>query len=270
MVSAGFLCLSFFIVAIFFEETVKFQPTSPNSDPMEEESSDGLDEHFNDAQKPLPLRSALTRPVMISIANYAMVTLLEAASLALFPLIWSTSIEFGGLNFSPASIGLWLSLYGCVDGIFQFAVSPHIFERFGAGYTFMASIAVCAVVYTMFPFENLVLRHSVGGPNVTLLLLIVLQLSLFSINKMGFSAIYIIISSAVPNKRSLGAANGFGQTVNSVLSMVGETSANWLFAFSITNDVLGGNFVYVVLLVPVCLGLWIAMRLPRHRWVHGR
>ena len=166
---------------------MKFQPALTKSDRMEDESGDGLDEHLEDTQKPPPLRSALTRPVMISIANYAMITLLEGASLALIPLIWSTSIEFGGLNFGPASIGLWLSLYGCMDGIFQFTVSPHILERFGARYAFMASIAVCAVTYTMFPFENLVLRHSVGGLNVILWPLILLQLSSFSVNKMGFS-----------------------------------------------------------------------------------
>ncbi|KAH9955872.1 MFS general substrate transporter [Russula dissimulans] len=268
MVSASFVCLSFVVVAIYFEETVKFQPALTHSDPMGEEFGDSLDEHLEVPQKPPPLRSVLTRPVLISIANCAMLVLFETATIVLIPLVWSTSIEFGGLNFSPASIGLWLSFYGCMDGIFQFAVSPHIFERFGVGYAFMASIAVCAVIYTMFPFENLVLRYSAGGANVILWLLILLQLSSFSINKMGFSAIYIITSSAVPSKRSLGAANGSNQTVASVLSMVGAAVADWLFAFSITNNVLGGNFVYVVLLVLVCLGLCIAMQLPRRRWAH--
>jgi len=268
MVSAAFVCLSFVVVAIYFEETVKFHPTLTNSDPMGEESTDGLDDHLEDAQKPLPQHSILTRPVLISISNYAMLTLLEMASLTLIPLIWSTSIKFGGLNFSPASIGLWLSLYGCMDGIFQFAVSPHIFERFGARFAFMAGIAVCAVIYIMFPFENLVLRHSVGGPNVILWSLILLQLLSFSVSRMGYTAIYIFISSAVPSKRSLGAANGVGQTMASALSMVGDASANWLFAFSITNNVLGGNFVYVVLLVLVCLGVYTASRLPRQKWEH--
>jgi len=154
---------------------------------MGEESGDGLDRCLEDAQKPLPLRAVLTGPVLISIANYAMLILLATASVALFPLIWSTPIEFGGLNFSPASIGLLLSLYGCMDGIFQFAVSPHIFDRFGARYAFMASIAVCAVIYIMFPLENLMLRHSVGGPNVVLWLLVLLQLSSCCMNKIGFS-----------------------------------------------------------------------------------
>jgi len=159
---------------------------------MGEESGagDGLDEHLDDAQKPLPLRSVLTRPVLISIVNYAMLTLLEMASIALISLVWSTSIEFGGLNFSPASIGLSLSLYGCVDGIFQLTVSPYIFERFGVRYAFVTSIAFFSVIYIMFPFENLVLRHSVGGSNMILWPLILLQLLSFSITKMGFSEFY--------------------------------------------------------------------------------
>jgi hypothetical protein len=168
---------------------VKFQPVLTNSDVTEEGSSDALDQDPEDAQEPLPLRSVLTRPVLISIANYAILALLEMASLALIPLMWSTSVEFGGLNYGPASIGLWMSMYGCIDGIFQFTLAPHILERFGARYTLMISVTACAVVYIMFPFENLALRmcQAVGGPNMVVSLLILLQLSLMSIQRMGFS-----------------------------------------------------------------------------------
>jgi hypothetical protein len=160
-----------------------------NSDVIGEGSSDALDQHPDDAQKPLPLRSVLTRRVLISLANYAVLALFEMASLALIPLVWSTSIEFGGLNFSPASIGLWMSIYGCMDGVFQFALAPRILERFGAGYAFMTSITACAVVYMMFPFENLTLRmhQAVKGPDVVAWLLILIQLSSLSIQRMGFS-----------------------------------------------------------------------------------
>jgi len=273
LVCAALLCLSFVIVALFLEETVKLQPTLTNSDVTvtREGSSDTLDQHADDAQKPLPLRSVLTRPVLISLANYAVLALFEMASLTLIPLIWSTSVEFGGLDFSPASIGLWMSIYGCMDGVFQFALAPRILERFDAGYAFMTSISACAVVYIMFPFENLALRmrQAVSGPNVVAWLLILLQLSSLSIQRMGFSAVYIFISSAAPNKRSLGATNGFAQTIVSIQRTFGPAAADSLFAFSVTNNVLGGNFVYVVLLVLVSVGLYIASRLPRHRWAHG-
>ena len=74
------------------------------------------------------------------------------------------------------------------------------------------------------------------------------------------------LSSAAPNKRSLGATNGFAQSVASIQRMVGPAVADWLFAFSIANNVLGGNLVYIVLLVLVCGGLYVAVQLPRQMW----
>jgi len=272
LVSVAFVCLSFVMVAIYLEETVKFRPVLTNSDVTEEGSSDALDQHPDDARKPLPLRSVLTRPVLISIANYAILALLEMASLALIPLMWSTSVEFGGLNYGPVSIGLWMSMYGCIDGIFQFTLAPHILDRFGGRYAFMISVTACAVVYIMFPFENLALRmrQADGGPNEVVSLLILLQLSSLCVRGMGFSAVFIFIASAAPSKQSLGATNGLAQAVISIQRTIGPAAADWLFAFSVTNNVLGGNFVYVVLLVVVCVGLCVATGLPRHRRAHSR
>jgi len=274
LVSVAFVCLSFVMVATYLEETVKFQPVLTNSDIIREGPlpGDSLDQHPEDAQEPLPLRSVLTRPVLISVVNYAVLTLLETASMALIPLIWSTSVEFGGLNYSPASIGLWMSVYGCMDGIFQFTLAPRILGRFGVRYAFMTSVTACAVVYIMFPFENLALRmrQADGGPNEVVSLLILLQLSSLCVRGMGFSAVFIFIASAAPSKQSLGATNGLAQAVISIQRTIGPAAADWLFAFSVTNNVLGGNFVYVVLLVVVCVGLCVATGLPRHRRAHSR
>lgn len=78
----------------------------------------------------------------------------------------------------------------------------------------------------------------------------------------------IYVSSATPSKRSLGAVNGISRLVSSVQSAIGPAVADSLFAFSVTNNVLGGNFAYVVLLTLVCVGLYIAAKLPRHLWTH--
>jgi len=271
LVSVAFVCLAFVMVALFLKETVKSPPVLTNPDVIEEGSDDALDPHLEDTQKQLSLRSVLTRPVLISIGNYAVLGLLETASLALIPLVWSTSVEFGGLNYSPASIGFWMSMYGWIDGIFQFTLVPRILGRFGARYTFMIGVTACAVVYMMFPSENLALRmrQAIGGPYVVVWLLILVQLLFLSIQRMGFTAVFIFITSAAPSKRSLGATNGLAQAVVSVQRTMGPAAADWLFAFSITNNVLGGNFVYVVLLVLVCVGLCTGTWLPRHRWAHS-
>jgi hypothetical protein len=77
------------------------------------------------------------------------------------------------------------------------------------------------------------------------------------------------ISSATPNRRSLGALNGLAQSVASVQRAVGPAAAGSLFAFSVTNNILGGNFVYIVLFTLVGIGLYFTAKLPKDAWRHG-
>lgn len=148
-----------------------------------------LDGPVKDAEKPVPLRALLTRPVVVSVVNYGMIGLLEVTAVALIPLIWSTSVEFGGLGMSPTSIGLWMAGYGFLNGIFQFVAFPHIVGRLGPRRVFIASILCFFPVYIMFPFENLALRDSGSGMSVIAGLLIMLQLSAISLTDMGFSTL---------------------------------------------------------------------------------
>jgi len=111
--------------------------------------------------------------------------------MTLVPLIWSTPVELGGLNFSPVSIGLWMSVSGCMDGFFQFAVFPRVVGHFGMRRVFVSSIAVTAVIFAMFPLENLVMRHTTGGPGVATRLLILLHFLSISILGMGSGKILL-------------------------------------------------------------------------------
>jgi hypothetical protein len=74
------------------------------------------------------------------------------------------------------------------------------------------------------------------------------------------------VSSSAPSKRSLGATNGLAQTVVSIQRTVAPALAASLFAFSLNNNILGGNFTYVVLVILVCIGLCIAVQLPKKTW----
>jgi hypothetical protein len=79
-------------------------------------------------------------------------------------------------------------------------------------------------------------------------------------------AVFMYISAATPSKRSLGATNGVAQSAASIQRTVGPAVADWLFAFSIENNVLGGNFIYIVLFALVGVGVSVAAQLPRHMW----
>jgi hypothetical protein len=160
----------------------------------------GCEEPQKDTGKPLPLVSLLTKPVMLSISNYAMLALLDMSAMALVPLVWSMPIDLGGLNLSPASIGMWLSGYGCLNGILQFVFFPRVVGRLGPGRVVLTSMAAYVIIYTMFPFENLAARYTSrghDGPNATIWLLVLLQLSSICITDMGFSASFFAIATPV-------------------------------------------------------------------------
>ncbi|KAH8986533.1 MFS general substrate transporter [Lactarius hatsudake] len=260
LVVASFSLIQVTIAAIFFEETLG-RKTSAISRPQE---STSLQQDEVSAEQPLPLRSLLTKPVLISIANYGTLALLEIAASALIPLIWSTAIELGGLGLTPADIGLWMSAYGCVSAVFQFAFFPRVVAHFGPGRVVVTTVVAFGLLYALFPFENMLARGT--GTASVVWPLIVLQLVAISVADMGFSSVFMFVASAAPNTRSLGALNGLAQMVVSTQRAVGPAAAASLFAFSLQNNIFGGQFAYAVLLSFACVGLCVAMQLPRNTW----
>jgi hypothetical protein len=133
----------------------------------------------------------LTKPVIISISNYAMLALLDMSAMVLIPLVWSTPVELGGLNLSPATIGLWLSAYGCLNGVLQFTFFPRVVRRLGPGRVVLVSIIAYFIIYSMFSFENMAARHAISaygtGTNAAVWLFVILQLASICFTDMGFS-----------------------------------------------------------------------------------
>jgi hypothetical protein len=150
-----------------------------------------LDGPVKDSEKTLPLRALLTRPVVVSVANYGVIGLLGIITEAVIPLVWSTSVQLGGLSMSPASIGLWMAGYGIMSGVIQFAAFPSIVRHFGPRRVFIASIFSFFPIFLMFPFQNMALRHSSRGLYPTTGLLILLQLLATVVAEMGFGKFLI-------------------------------------------------------------------------------
>ncbi|KAH9005448.1 MFS general substrate transporter [Lactarius hatsudake] len=275
LVASMFSCLSLIITGLYLEETLDSRPSEkllfarPDPDTPQGDANDhspSLDMTPDDSDKPPPLRSVVTKPVVITVANYGMTALLNAVAMSYIPLVWSTPVEYGGLDLSPASIGLGLAVYGGIGGFFQFIFFSRFVSRFGLRRVFVFSVASCAVICTLFPFENLVMTR--GGPNPVVWLLIILQMSSLCVFDMGYSAMNVYVSSAAPNRRSLGAVSGLSHVAISVVSAVGPAAGDWLFAFSLTHNVLGGKFAYIVFLGVVCIELGVSTKLPKNTWAH--
>ena len=143
-------------------------------------------------EQPLPLRSLLKKPVVISITNHGTLSFLEAAASELFPLIWSTVIDLGRLSLSPAGIGVWISTYGCVSAVSQFAFFPSVIAYFGPGRVVFASAAAFGLIHALFRLENMLAR----SPEIVAVvwLLIVLQLISMSVSDVGYRELSLAVA----------------------------------------------------------------------------
>jgi MFS family permease len=261
-VSAAYSALAFLLGAVFLKETLPKAIYVPDTENRESNNTKPSRE------SPVPLRELLVFPILISISNYATLAFIEIAWLALLPLFYSSPIEHGGLNFSPSTIGVLLGIFGLANGVFQAFFFAKFIKRWGAKNVFIIGMSSFLPIFLLFPVMNLLARRWGHSPIVWMA--VACQLVTAMVMDMAYPSIFIFITSASPNKRSLGATNGLGQTVVSVLRALGPALSTSLFALSLEHNLLGGYAVYVVLLILSGLSLLLAVRLPNQPWQRNR
>jgi hypothetical protein len=132
-----------------------------------------------------PLRSLLTPTVIISLANYSMLSFLDISLRALLPLFFSSPTYLGGLGFTPASIGLWLALYGIVDVGLQVLFFAKMVTWLGPKRLFIVSVLCFAPVMLLFPLMSW-LVHARGTVDHAITVALLVQLVLIAIWDMAF------------------------------------------------------------------------------------
>ena len=137
-----------------------------------------------DDDGPPPLRSVLTRPVLVSIANYGVLALIEVGFLALMPLFFSTPIELRGLGLPPSTIGLILGGLGLLDGIFQALFFAKALDVLGPKRTFQLGLSTFVPLYALFPVMSLYAKAH-GVDNVVWALVFV-QMALIVVMDLSF------------------------------------------------------------------------------------
>jgi MFS family permease len=135
-------------------------------------------EGFRPSDAPLPLRALLVRPVLLSVANYGLLSMLDIAYRAIQPLFFSTPIALGGLGQNPARIGVLLSSVGCVNGVIQGLFFPRLLERFGPRRLFLFGMGMFSAIYLLFPVINYVAVTQGLSPFVWVLVMVQLGLSI--------------------------------------------------------------------------------------------
>jgi len=240
-VPATFSALAWLVTFLFLKETVQ-SPLSlsrllrfkegeatlePRNVDRSPEPSDAEPQKPSESNKPIPLRSLLTWPVIVAAGNYACLSLVDIALRAIQPLFFSTPIELGGLGLPPSTIGNILAIYGIANGLFQVLFFAKIHDYWGSKRIFIFGIASAIPAFGAFPLiSHLARSHGLG---YTVWAVVALQ-TVISIglnlsygkqfraqsvyappNCWVTGAIFIFIAAASPNRASLGATNGLSQ-----------------------------------------------------------
>ncbi|KAG1774830.1 major facilitator superfamily domain-containing protein [Suillus placidus] len=261
-VAACLLVLALVMMSLFLQETLstKCRPkfTSTTLGISSSPDRESL------AQKPMAnmsMRSLLTPSVVIPIANYAMLAFLDVSFRVILPLFFSTPTHLGGLGFDPATIGSWMALFGITDGVFQALFFARIVDWIGPKRLFCISVSCYAPLMAMFPIMSWILRAR-GEVDHAITFALLCHLAVAITWDMTYGTIFLFITASAPTNNVLGAINGLGQTSAAVARAVGPALATSLFAASKEHNLLGGNAVFVVLIMLAGGLRWLASQLP--------
>ena len=246
-----------------------------------ERCGDSPTEPEDDTQAPQRLfsRALLTPRVVAALINQAFVTFCDMSVQVLVPLLWSTSLEHGGLGFSSYTIGLTLGIYGIVNVLFQITFLGKIVRRFSPRTVYIVSFWVFLVTLSCLPLEGYLARRA-GAVDWKVWTVIVFHLvidcmrfgaygklypiqTLTDIQSCLSVAIHVFITDSAPSQSVLGAVNGLGHAVGCVTRSLAPTVASSLFAISLQRNWAGGNAVFYILMGVVICGIRSSFMLPK-------
>ncbi|KAJ7056894.1 member of major facilitator superfamily multidrug-resistance, DHA1 sub-family [Mycena amicta] len=276
-VPASYSILAWFVTLMFLRETAtgssvlripsildrRNEPKSledaPAPEPVEQPES----------ERAVPLRKLFTRRVLIAGGNYAFLSLVDIALRAIHPVFLATPIELGGLGMSTSHIGRLLSVLGVLNGIFQIFFFAPLHDYLGSKLMYNIGIFSTLPSFAMFPLLSY-LAHQRQAVTPLVWAMALLQIIITIAISLSYGAVFIYISSASPNRASLGATNGLCQLSVSLMRTIGPAVANSLFSLSIEKRYLNGWMVYYVLMGVTLAALWVGALLPRKPWIMGK
>ncbi|TNY17581.1 major facilitator superfamily domain-containing protein [Rhodotorula diobovata] len=196
-------------------------------------------------------REMFTKRVCAALMTYAMLALETVALDALLILFCYSPVSIGGLGFHEADIGTALSLSGLSAVGFQLLLFPPLQRRAGTVPLYRALMSLWPFVFALFPVMSWCARER-GRDAVWSVLVVFLLLK--SVANMSYACNMIAITDAAPSKRLLGSLNGFAQMASSLMRSIGPFCASSLFALSVSHHLLGGQLVFIVMVLVSVIG----------------
>ena len=229
--------------------------------------------------QPPPLRTLLLMPrVSIVLINFGFFSFCDMSRRILTPLMWSTSLEHGGLGFTPYTIGLAMGISAVVKIFFQATFLGKAIRYFGAKKLFTVSLVALLVALACFPLEKYIAQHT-GGTDWQVWTVITIHLMMYcvitpaysksnslqmlaNVQYLSLAALQVLITDSAPSQSSLGSVNSLAQAVGSVSRSLAPSVASSLFAISLQGNWVGGNAVYYIWMGMVACAIPVSSMLP--------
>ncbi|CAA7266822.1 unnamed protein product [Cyclocybe aegerita] len=203
------------------------------------------------------LRAIFTRPLLIIFINLIFLALLEMSYSALLPLVYSTSIEFGGLGLDPFHIGVILGTFGFINSFVQMYFLGQLIRAHGPRKLFIVSFSCFIVSFSSYPVMSFFARRA-GRVDTIVIACICIQFGFQMMIYMAFGSLQVLLVQSIPEGGPMGMVNGVAQMLSSGTRSIAPTFASSLFSVSLQRQLLGGNLVYLVLIGLVLAGIQAA------------
>ncbi|KAF8503892.1 MFS general substrate transporter [Hysterangium stoloniferum] len=240
------ICIATFLVALcFFREASKSRTAASSLYPPV--SIPSLQAHNPS------LRSLLTRPLVIILANCALYACLDVAVNSILPIYLSSPGELGGLGFNPSQIGIVMAIISVYNSLFQIFFFARIHARWGSRRMLQTGMLAFVALFLSFPLSVWTIGGDGGGIGAGTWVIMVLQIGIYPFGMMIASCLTILITAVAP-PAALGTTNGLGHNAASVFRILGPAATTSLFALSVQKKLAGGCLVYYVACVIAIIG----------------
>ena len=136
-------------------------------------------------RQPPSLLSLITPQVLTALIVHGILCFSDISIQVLIPLMWSTSLEHGGLGFTPYTIGLTLGIFGAVNVSLQVMLLGKLIRRFGPRKVVIVSFPAFLLSLSCFPLEGYFARRA-GGADWRVWTVIMVQLTMDSLKFYAF------------------------------------------------------------------------------------
>ena len=141
-------------------------------------------------EAPATFQDLLIPQVLLPLAVYMVQALVDMGSQVLLPLMYSTSIELGGLGLSAYDIGLILSGWGVMSAIVMIMVLGPAIRKFGPRTVHIFCYSMYFVNLALYPLLAHFVQHS-GRVDAKVWAVIVVQLACRLANGMSYGTSFL-------------------------------------------------------------------------------